>query len=71
MGQRKPYNPNTKYGRRKLRDEYYQNYNNMNSNEKSEHDWRVFVITLITIIVFGGIAFLIGGPDALLSWLSH
>lgn len=71
MNQRKPYNPNTKYGRKKLREQYYQNYNNMTSDEKSEHNSLVFIFTIIAIILFGGIALLIGGPKALLSWLSH
>lgn len=71
MGQRKPYNPNTKYGRKKLREEYYQKYENMNADEKSEHNNLTFILMLIAIVVFGGIAYLIGGPEALLSWLSH
>ncbi len=71
MGQRKPYNPNTKYGKKKLREQYNQNYNNMSSEEKSDHNSTVFILMLIAIIVFGGIIFLIGGSDALISWLSH
>lgn len=71
MGQRKPYNHNTKYGRKKLREEYEHKYNNMTSDEKSEHNTTVFILTLIVIIVFGGMILLIGGPSALLSWLSH
>lgn len=71
MSQRKPYNPNTKYGRKKIREEYNQNYNNMSSDEKSEHNTLVFIFMIIAIIVFGGIIFLIGGSDALFKWLSH
>lgn len=71
MSQRKPYNPNTKYGRKKLREQNHLAYQNMTPDEKSEHNSCVFIITIIIIIVFGGFILLIGGPEALFKWLSN
>lgn len=71
MAQRKPFNPNTKYGRKKIREQYYENYNSMSSKEKDNHNSLVIFLTIISIIVFGGLILLIGGPEALLKWLSH
>jgi len=34
MAQRKPYNPNTKYGRKKLREQSFENYENLTPNKK-------------------------------------
>ena len=34
MAQRKPYNPNTAYGRRKLREQAQRHYNNLPPDEK-------------------------------------
>lgn len=69
MAQRKPYNPNTKYGRRKIREQYYERRANMTSDEKLENDSMSFLIGLIILVVIGGIIFIFGGSDALLQWL--
>lgn len=71
MGPKKPYNPNTAYGRRKLREQAAQNYANMTPQQKQEHDSTKFWIMLIILIVVGGLIFLIGGTGALLKWLSR
>jgi hypothetical protein len=71
MGQRKPFNPNTKYGRRKMMEHNRSNYSNLSPEEKNEHDGMGWVIGILVIIVFGGLIFLIGGGDALLDWLSN
>lgn len=55
MAQRKPYNPNTAYGRRKLREQYQINYTNKTPEEKREHDksvwWMQFVWFIIAMII--------------------
>jgi hypothetical protein len=51
MAQRKPYNPNTKYGRKKLREQSEINYNNLSPKEKSNHDLWLFIISLVIIVI--------------------
>ncbi|WP_299681080.1 hypothetical protein [uncultured Tenacibaculum sp.] len=49
------YNPNTKYGRRKNREEFQRNYNNKTEEEKRKLDQQVgcarFVLFIIAMIV--------------------
>jgi hypothetical protein len=68
MTQRKPYNPNSKYGRKKLREQVYQSYSNMNAEQKANHNQLEWIITIIILIVVGGVIFLFGGSDALFNW---
>lgn len=51
MTQRKPYNPNTKYGRRKIRAEFHQKYNNMTPEQKNSLDSDVWIVRLILFII--------------------
>lgn len=67
----KNYNPNTKYGRKKLREQYYENRANMTEEEKGKEDGCTFILFIIIIIVFGGFILLVSGPEALIKWLSH
>jgi len=69
--QKKPYNPNTAYGRRKLREQYSQYYSNMTPKEKREHNSTKSWVTLLILILVGGLIFLLGGPEALSKWLSR
>lgn len=74
MGQRKPYNPNTAYGRRKLREQAEINYQNATPEEKAQIDsdrgimWMIVVVILIIIIVIG---FATGNGDSTMKWLSR
>jgi len=47
----KQYNPNTKYGRKKLREQSAQNVANMSDDERNNHNSGVFIITLIIAIL--------------------
>jgi hypothetical protein len=69
--QRKPYNPNTKYGRRKLREQAQQTYENLSPEGKREWNAMGCIIAIIIIVVVGGIIWLLAGPQAALKWLSH
>jgi|1048.fasta_scaffold14465_5 hypothetical protein len=51
MAQRKPYNPNTQYGRRKLREQAEINYSKMTPSERSSNDFWLFVISLVILIL--------------------
>ena len=67
MAQRKPYNPNTAYGRRKLRENAQKYYNELPPEKKAEHNF-VGIIILIVICV---IVFLLLGAKGFLKWASH
>jgi hypothetical protein len=49
------YNPNTKYGRNKSREDLNRRYNNMSKKEKDSFDsdvgWAKFILFVIAIIV--------------------
>lgn len=51
MAQRKPYNPNTPYGRKKLREQARENYNNLTPEEKKDSDFYGCLFTLIIIVI--------------------
>lgn len=51
MPQRKPYTPNSAYGRRKIREQNQRVYENMSPEQKAEVDsWRIGIIVIIIII---------------------
>lgn len=68
----KQYNLNTKYGRKKAREQAAQNYANMTPEEKANHDsvgcvFALVVIAIMTIIIFASG----GGLADLLKWGSR
>lgn len=67
MGQKKPYNPNTAYGRRKLREQSQKYYDELPQDKKNEHDLLKIVIVIIICIVM----FLLLGAKDFLKWASH
>lgn len=71
MAQRKPYNPNTAYGRKKLREQAQQHYENMPPEEQENHDFTKFIIVLIIVIVVLSIGFACGNTHGALKWLTR
>lgn len=71
MSSKKPYNPNTAYGRRKLREQSALNYANMTEVEKNNHDTSKFLVGLVILIVVGGLIFILSGTDGLIKWLTR
>lgn len=72
MAQRKPYNPNTKYGRRKLRDQAQYNYDNGTPEYRNDIDNMKNIVWLVVLVVCALIFILIwniAGPEAALKWL--
>lgn len=74
MAQRKPYNPNTAYGRRKLREEAQRNYENMTPEQKAEVDsYKTGCMLIFIVIVIVGVIIYItltGDTKGALRWLS-
>jgi nitrate reductase NapE component len=67
MAQRKPYNPNTAYGRRKLREQAQQHYDNLPPDEKREWDlWKFIIVLVICVIMF-----LLLGTNGFLKWATR
>jgi len=72
MPSRKPYNPYTKYGRKKLRAQAAFNYQNATPEGKKELDnigCIVKLVITVIIILFGVLIFLTKGEDAFFKWL--
>jgi hypothetical protein len=70
MPPRKPYNPNTAYGRKKMREEYQANFQSLpkEEQEKIESDNTLWYLAIV--VVFAIIAYLAGGSQGLLKWFS-
>ncbi|RFM27483.1 hypothetical protein [Deminuibacter soli] len=68
MAQRKPYNPNTAYGRRKLREQYNQN---TPPEEQQEHRLIAFFICLAFAIIGFVIVYALKGEHAAVKWIRH
>lgn len=72
MTKKKEYNLNTKYGRRKAREQAYENYQNLTPEEKQEHDsygcmlFAVIIGIVVIIILASG-----GGTSDILKWFSR
>jgi hypothetical protein len=71
MAYKKPPNLNTKYGRRKWRQEAREYHDNLPPDEKARSEFWGCVILVIILIAVGGLILLISGPEALIKWLSH
>ncbi len=66
------YNPNTKYGRKKARDQTYYNYTNGTPEYRSEIDGIkgcVWMVIIVGMIILGILIYLTQGEAGLKSWL--
>lgn len=74
MAQRRPYNPYTKYGRRKMRQQAHYNISQYTPEQKAEYNkintiiWLV-IIGLVLMVLFIMVA--TGHEDAAMKWISH
>lgn len=71
MASKKPYNPNTKYGRKKLREQAAERYEQMSPAEKVDHQALYFVVIIIIIAVVGLIFYLAGDMEGFKKWLTR
>ena len=62
--QRKPYNPNTAYGRKKILEQAQNHVNNLPKEEKIQLD----TIKIVVFIIICFIAWLILGTEGFLKW---
>jgi hypothetical protein len=70
--QRKPYNPNTKYGRRKMREQAYQNIKSYSAEERKQYDQiraGCIIASIIAMIILGIIIYSVSGSEGLRKWL--
>ena len=64
-------NPNTKYGRRKNRNEFWNRYHNeMTDDERRENDNNSGCMMLVIIVIVVILAFVFLGPEKALKYLS-
>ena len=59
MGRQKSYNPNSKSGRRNIRNQYYENHAKRTPAEKAEHESDVAMIRFVFFIVFVIVCFFV------------
>jgi hypothetical protein len=65
---KRPANPNTAYGRKRMRQEYAERKANMTPEERSKQNGNELVIGLVIVVLVIGILYMIGGPGAVMSW---
>lgn len=72
MRQYKQYNPNTKYGRRKMREQANNNIANYTPEEKNNYnkyklgcEFTIFVVFIVVCLLI----IVVAGPEALIRWL--
>ncbi|OJW42844.1 MAG: hypothetical protein BGO56_12460 [Sphingobacteriales bacterium 48-107] len=75
MTQRKPYNPNTAYGRRKRREEHQRWKNSLPPEERAKFEadtnfWGCLIVVFIIIIALV-IGFATGNEERVFKWLSR
>ena len=72
MAQRKPYNKNTKYGRRKLSEDFYHRRHNGTPEEKevakSVENWAAIIFIIFTVVV-GSVIYSVAGIEGVMKWL--
>jgi hypothetical protein len=71
MTQRKHYNPNTKYGRRKLREQAANYRANLSPEERAQFDTYNWILLIVIVIIICGILYAVGGWGPMLKWLSR
>lgn len=71
MAQRKPYNPNTKYGRKKLREQYELDKQKMKPEERERLENDSAVITIIIVAVIFGLIYVFFGREAAVDWATR
>lgn len=66
----RPYNPNTKYGRKKARQEFQNRYNNeMTPEERSENDFGAAILFIIIMAIVLGIVYAFSGTEGVIKYL--
>ncbi len=66
----RPYNPNTKYGRKKARQEFQHRYHNeYTDEERRENDFWSGCIGIIIVVIIGSLIVLIKGPEVFFKWI--
>lgn len=67
---RLPPNPNTRYGRKRMREDFQYKYHNVfTPEERSQNDFYSCCAMVVILIIVGGLILLIGGSEALLKWM--
>jgi hypothetical protein len=71
MPQRKPYNPNTAYGRKKLSEENAEWKANLPPEERAKVESFSFFSVLLIVGVIILIIYLFSGSEGVMKWASH
>ncbi|MGE9311084.1 hypothetical protein ACLOAU_05540 [Niabella sp. CJ426] len=72
MAQRKQYNLNTKYGRRKAREQAQYNYDNGTPEYRDDIDSMktiAWLVIIVIAIIVGAIIYSVSGTAGLMKWL--
>lgn len=71
MAQRKPPNPNTAYGRKRMQQESAQWRENLPDDERRDHEVKGLIFGIVIVAIILGILYLIGGSGAVMDWLKR
>ncbi|MGF7075322.1 hypothetical protein [Mucilaginibacter sp. 3215] len=71
MANQKPPNPNTAYGRKRQREEYYRTKAALSPEDRAKQNTNEFFFIVIFIGVLALVAYFIGGSGAVAHWFQH
>lgn len=70
MPQRKPYSPNTQYGRRKLNEQHEKWKQSLPKQERKKLESNALLFSIGVFVAICLLILAIAGPDTLMRWLS-
>lgn len=70
MPQRKPYNPNSNYGRKKLREQAAEEFEKLTPAQKADRQAKGVLIFIIILAVVFLLFWLTGNPQGFVKWMS-
>ena len=69
MAYRRPPNPHTAYGRKRILNEAKAYNQTLTEKERNEGKLIAYLLVAFVFLIFGGFVYLIGGWEAVLHWL--
>jgi hypothetical protein len=71
MGRKRPPNPNTKYGRKRMRQETAEWKANLSPAEQRQVDFNGCIFYILVVLAIMAIIYFFSGSDGVVKWITH